>query len=280
MQLRVHPKPVLCRPRMAEIYADELTLARCAAADAGQFALGHFRAAGLAVEAKVDGSPVTIADRGAEEVLRRTIMATFASDGILGEELGETSGTSGRRWIIDPIDGTQSFIRGVPLWGVLVGLEDRGECVLGVLALPALGETLWAVRGQGAFVNGTPARVSETMLADATILTSDASPAHFGDKHAGFTRLLARTARHRGWGDCYGYALVATGRAEIMLDPLMNPWDAAAVKPIIEEAGGVFCAWDGSPTIYGGSALAMPTTLRASVLAALGDGELAPRGGR
>jgi histidinol phosphatase-like enzyme (inositol monophosphatase family) len=253
---------------MSASYADELAVARRAADEAGRFALGHFKT-GLAVEAKADGSPVTIADRGAEERLRATLGAAFPADGILGEELGETSGASGRRWIIDPIDGTQSFIRGVPLWGVLVALEDRGECVVGVVALPALGETLWAVRGGGAFVNGAPARVSTTPLADATICTSDASPRHFGDKHAGFGRLLERTARHRGWGDCYGYALVATGRAEVMLDPLMNAWDAAAVRPIIEEAGGTFCAWDGTPTIYGGSALAMPAALRDPVLAAL-----------
>lgn len=256
---------------MSDTYADELAVARRAADDAGRFALGHFKTR-LAVEAKADGSPVTIADRGAEERLRGVLGGAFPADGFLGEELGEAAGTSGRRWIIDPIDGTQSFVRGVPLWGVLVALEDRGECVLGVVALPALGETLWAVRGQGAFVNGAPARVASTALADATICTSDASPRHFGDKHAGFDRLLRATARHRGWGDCYGYALVATGRAEVMLDPLMNPWDAAAVKPIVEEAGGCFCAWDGTATIYGGSALAMPATLRAPVLAALGAG--------
>lgn len=256
---------------MSVPYADELAAARRAADEAGRFALGHFKTR-LAVEAKADGSPVTVADRGAEERLRRVLGAAFPADGFLGEELGAADGSSGRRWIIDPIDGTQSFVRGVPLWGVLVALEDRGECVLGVVALPALGETLWAVRGQGAFVNGTPARVAATPLADATVCTSDASPRHFGDKHGGFERLLRATARHRGWGDCYGYALVATGRAEVMLDPLMNPWDAAAVKPIVEEAGGCFCAWDGSPTIYGGSALAMPIALRDSVLATLGAG--------
>jgi histidinol phosphatase-like enzyme (inositol monophosphatase family) len=256
---------------MSNVYADELAFARRAAEDAGRFALSHFRT-GLTVEYKADQTPVTLADRGAEERLRAAIAATFSADGVLGEELGEIAGTSGRRWIIDPIDGTQSFIRGVPLWGVLVALEDRGECVVGVVALPALGETLWATRGGGAFVNGAPAHVSAvTTLADATILTSDASARHFGDKHAGAERLIARAARQRGWGDCYGYALVATGRAEVMLDPLMNPWDAAAVKPIVEEAGGTFCAWDGTATIYGGSAMAMPAALRAPVLSALCD---------
>jgi histidinol-phosphatase len=254
---------------MTHAYAEELAFARHIAEDAGRFALAHFRTA-LAVEYKADHSPVTLADRGAEERLRTAIGTACARDGILGEELGEASGSSGRRWIIDPIDGTQSFIRGVPLWGVLVALEDRGECVVGVVALPALGETLWAARGGGAFVNGAPARVSSvTTLADVTILTSDASPRHFGDKHAGYQRLLGCAARQRGWGDCYGYALVATGRADVMLDPLMNPWDAAAVKPIVEEAGGTFCAWDGTPTIYGGSGLAMPAALRAPVLGAL-----------
>src|SRR5687767_13153691 len=154
-------------------YAAELALARRAAEEAGRFALGHFTT-GLTVELKADGSPVTLADRGAEERVRSAIAAAYPADGILGEELGEASGTSGRRWIIDPIDGTQSFIRGVPLWGVLVALEDGGECVLGVVALPALGETLWAARGGGAFLNGTPARVSAvTTLGDATVLTSD-----------------------------------------------------------------------------------------------------------
>jgi histidinol phosphatase-like enzyme (inositol monophosphatase family) len=254
---------------MPSEYAEELALARRAAEDAGRFALGHFRT-GLTVEAKADGSPVTLADRGAEERLRAMLGTACPRDGILGEELGDAPGTSGRRWIIDPIDGTQSFIRGVPLWGVLVALEDQGECVLGVVALPALGETVWAARGGGACVNGERVRVSDaTTLAAATVLTSDAGPRHFGDKHAGFERLLRSTARHRGWGDCYGYVLVATGRAEVMLDPLMNPWDAAAVKPIVEEAGGVFCAWDGTPTIYGGSAMAMPAALREPVLAAL-----------
>jgi len=256
---------------MPNRYAEELAVARAAVEEAGRFACRHFGRK-LAVEYKSDRSPVTIADRGAEDLLRRKLAAAFPGDGVLGEELGAHDGTSGRRWIIDPIDGTQSFIRGVPLWGVLVGLEDRGECVVGVVALPALGETLWAVRGEGAYVNGQPARVSAvTSLGDATILTSDASPGHFGDKHAGFARLLTRAARHRGWGDCYGYALVATGRAEVMLDPLMNPWDAAAVRPIVEEAGGVFCAWDGSPTIYGGSGMAMPVALSEPVLAALGS---------
>ncbi len=258
---------------MSDAYTDELAIARRAADEAGRVALGHFKTR-LTVEAKADGSPVTIADRGAEERLRTVLGAAFPTDGFLGEELGESAGASGRRWIIDPIDGTQSFIRGVPLWGVLVALEDRGECVLGVVALPALGETLWAVRGRGAFANGVPARVAATALADATICTSDASPRHFGEKHTGFERLLRRTARQRGWGDCYGYVLVATGRAEVMLDPLMNPWDAAAVKPIVEEAGGVFCAWDGTATIYGGSGLAVPSALRDPVLATLGAGTL------
>jgi histidinol phosphatase-like enzyme (inositol monophosphatase family) len=253
---------------MPNDYRDELETARAAATEAGRLALKHFGGA-LTVEYKADQSPVTIADRRAEESLRATLGGAFPADGVLGEELGEQTGSSGRRWIIDPIDGTQSFIRGVPLWGVLVALEDRGECVLGVIELPAVGESLWAVRGGGAFLNGEPARVSSVALADATVLTSDGGPRHFGDKHAGFQRLLGKVARHRGWGDCYAYALVASGRAEVMLDPLMNAWDAAAVKPIIEEAGGVFCSWDGTPTIYGGSAMAMPAALRDEVLATL-----------
>jgi histidinol-phosphatase len=254
---------------MPDIYTRELDVAIAAVERAGRLTLGYFRTA-LEVERKADASPVTIADRRAEELLRAELTAAFPDDGILGEELAERPGSSGRRWILDPIDGTQSFIRGVPLWGVLVGLEDHGRCVVGVLGLPATGETLWAARGAGAYCNGEPARVScLATLADATVLCGDAHPATFGDKHAGFTRLVERAARQRGWGDCYGYALVATGRAEVMVDPVVNPWDAAALVPIIEEAGGAFSDWSGAVTIYGGSAVATTGALRDEVLRAL-----------
>jgi histidinol phosphatase-like enzyme (inositol monophosphatase family) len=251
-------------------YERELDVARRIVERAGAHTLEYFRSGSLIVEHKADRSPVTIADRRAEELLREELRSAFPDDGILGEELGELGGTSGRRWIVDPIDGTQSFIRGVPLYGVLLGLEDRGACVVGCAGFPALGQTLYAARGGGAFCNGAVARVSAvTALADATVLSSDAGPRHCGDKLEGFMRLLARAGRHRGWGDCYGYALVATGRAEVMVDPLLSPWDCAALVPIIEEAGGVFMDWNGVATIYGGSGMAMPPALRDAVLAAI-----------
>ena len=249
--------------------SDYLDFAIDAAWQAGRLTLAHFQT-GVAVERKPDASAVTIADRAGEQLIRRLIESRFPDHAIVGEEFGSSDFRSSHRWLVDPIDGTNSFVRGVPFYGVLVGLEAGNACVVGCAGFPALGQTLHAARGAGAFANGVRCRVSQaTTLADATVLTSDAGPRHFGDKFAGFVRLLERSARHRGWGDCYGYALVATGRAEVMLDPLMNAWDAAAVKPIIEEAGGTFCAWDGTATIYGGSALAMPAALRDVVLATL-----------
>lgn len=251
-------------------HARELEVALDAVARAGRLTLEYFRTP-VEIERKADASPVTIADRRAETLLREVIARAFPEDGFLGEEHGEEPGRSGRRWILDPIDGTQSFIRGVPLFGVLVGLEEEGRCVVGVAGFPALGETYWATRGKGAFRNGQPICVSSVRsLAEATLLTSDAKPAHYGDKYDGFERLLRRVARQRGWGDCYGYALVASGAGEIMLDPLLNPWDAAAVSAIVEEAGGAFFSWSGETTIYGGSGIATPLALRHEVLAVLG----------
>jgi histidinol-phosphatase len=258
-------------------YANELAVARRAVERAAALTLQYFRS-NLAIEYKADATPVTVADRGAETLLREAVALAFPDDGIFGEEFPEHVGSSGRRWIIDPIDGTASFIRGVPLYGVLLGLElaaddreiDAERCVLGVAAFPAVGETLWAVRGGGAFVNGLPARVSDaTALMGATVVTSDCKPELYGDRHAGFERLLSAAARQRGWGDCYGYALVATGRAEVMVDPLLSPWDCAALAPIVDEAGGVFMDWNGRRTIYGGSGIATSRTLADEVLRTL-----------
>jgi histidinol phosphatase-like enzyme (inositol monophosphatase family) len=250
-------------------YRRELEVARAAVESAGRLTLEYFRR-DVAVERKLDSSPVTAADRGAEELLRARLADAFPGDGILGEEFGDQPGTSGRRWIVDPIDGTQSFIRGIPLYGVLVGLEEEGRCVVGVAGFPALGLVYWAAKGQGAHCNAAPLRVSAVAdLGEATILTTDAKPEHYGDKYAGFERLLRATGRQRGWGDCYGYALVAGGVAEIMVDPLLNPWDSAAVLPIVEEAGGAFFTWEGEPSIYGGSGIATNAALRDRVLALL-----------
>jgi histidinol phosphatase-like enzyme (inositol monophosphatase family) len=224
-----------------------------AAWQAGQLTLAHFQT-GVAVEQKADESPVTIADRGAEELLRRLIEGRFPGHAIVGEEYGETDRDSTYRWIIDPIDGTRSFIRGVPLYGVLIGLEISGENVLGVAHLPGLGEMVAAARGLGCRWNGRPARVSDVSRLDKALLvyTEPTTFAEYGWA-AAWDRLQEATHTQRGWGDCYGHCLVATGRAEVMLDPILSVWDCAALLPILAEAGGTFTDWNGEATIYTGN---------------------------
>jgi histidinol-phosphatase len=221
-----------------------------AAWQAGQLTLAHFQT-GVAVEQKADESPVTVADRGAEELLRRLIEGRFPDHAIVGEEFGETDRDSTYRWIIDPIDGTRSFIRGVPLYGVLIGLEIGGENVVGAVYLPGLGELVAAAKGHGCRWNGRPAHVSDVSRLDQALLvyTDTAGFADYGRAEA-WARLEAATHTQRGWGDCYGHCLVATGRAEVMLDPILNAWDCAALVPILQEAGGTFTDWNGKVTIY------------------------------
>jgi len=247
-------------------------LARAAAREAAIATLAHFQSDLLAVELKGDASPVTVADRQAEEILRRRIAQDFPDDGILGEEFGEQPGTSGYRWIVDPIDGTKSFVAGVPLYGTLVGVEHQGRSVIGVIQLPALDECVYAAAGQGAWhVRGgsapRPARVSScSKLSEALFLTSELrypTP----DRQQVLARLVEATRVNRTWGDCYGYLLVATGRADVMIDPIMALWDAAALQPILEEAGGVLTDWQGNPTIYSGEAVATNGKLLDQVLA-------------
>ncbi|HEY8516626.1 MAG TPA: histidinol-phosphatase [Candidatus Binatia bacterium] len=250
-------------------YERELEVARRAVEEAGRVTLEYFRR-DFTVERKADDTPVTIADRRAEQSLRAALAEAFPDDGVLGEEFGTLEGRSGRRWIIDPIDGTQSFIRGVPLYGVLLGLEDGGRCVVGAAGFPALGETYFAARGAGAWCNDQRISVSRVAtLAEATVLTSDAKPEHYGDFYPGYERLLRASARQRGWGDCYGYALVARGAADVMVDPKLNPWDIAAIIPILEEAGGAFFDWSGETRIDGGSGIGTNGLLREQVLALL-----------
>ncbi len=242
-------------------YERELDVAIEIAESAGRLTLEHFGTA-LDVEWKADESPVTVADRGAERLIRQRLDEAFPADGQLGEEFGEKTGSSRRRWIIDPIDGTQSFIRGVPLYGVLLGLEDRGRCVVGVMCFPPLSETYSAAVGGPAYRNGSVVHVADDVrLSDATLLSSDIKPDQYGERFSDFERLLGRVGRYRGWGDCYGYALVASGRAEIMLDPLLNPWDIAAVLPILEAAGGRFVGWNGDPGIRAGSGIGTTNAL-------------------
>lgn len=245
-------------------WSRELDVAMEAVWAAGRATLRWFQA-GVDVERKRDRSPVTAADRESERVMRALLRQRFPDDGILGEEAGEDAGRSGRRWILDPIDGTRSFVHGVPLYGVMAALESEGEAVLGVLHFPALGETVAAARGLGCRWNGRPCRVSETdNLDDALVVTSgDAGPAN--PRHAALLRLGDRVDTFRTWGDCYGYALVATGRADAMLDPVLEIWDAAAVRPVIEEAGGVFSDWAGQASHRSGHAIGTNSRLAAAI---------------
>jgi histidinol-phosphatase len=222
---------------------------------AGTFALRHFRA-DVTVEWKGDGSPVTIADRGAEAEARAWIQAHFPADAILGEEMGEKRGTSGRRWLVDPIDGTKSFVRGVPLWGSLVAVMEGDEVLAGAAYFPAVGESLAAAPGCGCWHDGTRARVSDiARLGDATVLITD-------DRGLPGWEAFARNAAvSRTWGDCFGYLLVATGRAEVMVDAVLNPWDSACLLPIIQEAGGVFTDLGGVVTAIGANAIATNTNI-------------------
>ena len=226
-----------------------------AARQAGAITLEHFQTA-LAPERKPDRTFVTAADRKSEQRLRALFRRAYPDHGILGEEFGEERGSSGWTWIIDPLDGTASFIHGVPLFGVLIGLERDGEVVLGVANFPALGELVCAAKGMGCFWNGRPAAVSKVEdVKEALLLFTDSSSFAAYGREGAFRRLLGTTRMHRSWGDCYGHVLVATGRAEVMLDPVMSVWDCAALLPIVQEAGGTFTDWSGRPTIRGGNAI-------------------------
>jgi len=257
----------------AEI-APRLALARAAGLEAGRLTLRYFQTTDYQVERKSDNSPVTIADRSAEELLRQRIAAVFPSDGVLGEELGTRDGTSGFRWILDPIDGTKSFIHGVPLYGTMVAVEHEGRAVVGMVFMPALGEGVFAGAGQGAWHfrgdgEPRPARVStKSRLAEGLFVTSAVDTFAERGKLAAFEALQRAAWITRTWGDCYGYLLVATGRAEVMVDPVMNVWDCAAVQPIVEEAGGTFTDWQGTSTIHAGEAIATNGLVLDEVLAA------------
>ena len=215
-----------------------LEFALDAAWQAGRITLSYFQNQ-VAAERKADNTPVTIADRQAEQKLRELITHYWPDHSFLGEEFGQQAGNSGYRWLIDPIDGTKSFVSGVPFYANLLALTKDDEPLLGVAHFPALNETVYALRGEGCFWNGRRAHVSQVdKLADAVLLFSDMDT--FGEKTAVWQHLIAATYVQRTWGDAYGYSLVATGRAEIMLDPIMALWDCGPFQVILEEAGGTF----------------------------------------
>jgi len=232
-----------------------LEVAISAAKAAGEVALRHFRT-DLTVERKADRSPVTVADRECEHRIVEIIRSAFPDHSILGEELGEHRGDA-RKWIIDPIDGTKSFIRGIPFFATLIALEEEGEVTTGVIHAPATGELLHAQRGCGAFDAEGPLRVSDKKsLASSMLVFGGASVLRQTGHWGAYERLVDASGRQRGYGDYFGYTFVARGQAEGMIDVDLKPWDLAALKIIVEEAGGRFTDFKGEPTIYGGSAIA------------------------
>jgi histidinol phosphatase-like enzyme (inositol monophosphatase family) len=260
---------------MSPSHADlerRLVLAVAAAREAGDLTLKYYRRDDLNVERKKDNTPVTIADRQAELLLRERIAAEFPDDGIFGEEHPERPGTSGFRWILDPIDGTKSFIHGVPLYGTLIGVEYEMESVLGVIRIPAQDECVYAATGQGAWYQSgeqspKPAHVSSCQsMSEALFLNSEVRCFDDTGRRAAYDRLQNASRLARTWGDCYGYMMVATGRADVMVDPIMALWDAAALQPILEEAGGTFTDWQGCPTIQSGEGIATNGLLLDEVL--------------
>jgi histidinol-phosphatase len=257
---------------LAAEVAKRLELALAAGKEAGRLTLRYFKQDNYQVERKTDESPVTIADRSAEQLLRERIGAAFSDDGILGEEFGSAPGTSGFTWILDPIDGTKSFISGVPVYGTMVAVEHEGRALAGLVYMPALDEGVYASSQQGCWhfqAQRQPqrCRVSQkSRLAEGLFLTSQVDTFAKRGAMAAFDALQATAYITRTWGDCYGYLLVATGRAEAMVDPIMNVWDAAAVQPIIEEAGGTFTDWQGNPTIHAGESVATNGLIRDEVL--------------
>ena len=223
---------------------------------AGDVAHAHFRT-NVAVELKGDGSPVTAADRAAETAAREWIRRRFPADGILGEEFGVERPEARRRWIMDPIDGTKSFVAGVPLWGTLVAVAEGDAVLAGAAYFPPVGELVAAAPGEGCWWNGARARVSDVASLDrAMVLTTDPKFSHRPDRRDAWRALEDAAGLSRSWADCYGYLLVATGRAEVMVDAIVGDWDTAPLLPILEEAGGAFTTWDGRRTAFGGDAIA------------------------
>jgi histidinol-phosphatase len=242
-----------------------------AAQQAGRLALRYFDSP-VNVEWKEDHSPVTIADREAEALLRTKLLGRFPSDGFIGEESGDAPGSSGYRWIIDPVDGTRSFVRGIPLWATLVGLEYKGEQIAGVADVPALKQTYRALRGDGAYRDERQIRVSDVAeLSRAQIFYSSLSWFIKAGCRDEFLNLVGRTERQRGFGDFYGFLLVAQGSGELMVEHGCHAWDLAATKAIVEEAGGRFTDWKGNTDIFRPDVVASNGRLHAESLRILGE---------
>jgi histidinol phosphatase-like enzyme (inositol monophosphatase family) len=265
---------------MAELQ-ERLDLAVAIAREAGDLTMRYFRVSDLVVDRKADNSPVTRADREAEELMCERLASACPDDAIVGEEFGSREGSSGFTWYLDPIDGTHSFVHGVPLFGNMLGLEHGDQAAAGILMFPALHEIVYASKGQGAWwatdvaalpakLDVRPAHVSATAeLRGAALATTGLEAFEEAGIAGALSRIAASGAATRGWSDCYGHLLVATGRADAMIDAVMNVWDSAPLQPIVEEAGGRFTDLAGNATIHGGSALSTNGLLHESLLTLL-----------
>jgi len=219
------------------------------------------------VISKADDSPVTIADRETEQVMREEILKRFPDHGIIGEEFGKTNEDSNIQWVLDPIDGTKSFIHGVPFYTNLIGILIDNEPVVGVINAPALNEICVAGIGLGATFNGKPCAVKETEeLSDCTLLVTEINRFKEMKMQPIFQELLDKTKIHRTWGDAYGHMMVATGRADLMIDPKLSIWDAAALMPVLQESGGIFADFTGKETIHTGEGFSTNRKLAPKVL--------------
>ena len=244
-------------------------LAMEAARKAGDLARGFYETT-FEVEKKADNSPVTIADKQAEQLIRQMVTQHFPDDGFLGEEFGDQPGGSGFRWVIDPIDGTRSFVRHIPIWATLIGLEYRGEQIGGIAYIPVFDQMYRALRGDGAYVGDRRIQVStEDQLSESLMCYSSIRWFQSAGREKTFLELVSKTQRQRGFGDFYGFVLVAEGAADLMLEHGVHEWDVSALKAIVEEAGGTFTDWKGTPTTATPDVLATNGKLHAATLAIL-----------
>ena len=259
-------------------YAADLALARALADDADAISLARFGASDLVVESKPDLTPVSDADRAVEQAVRGRLERERPGDAVLGEEFG-SAGSGTRRWVLDPIDGTKNYVRGVPVWATLIALMDGDDVVVGVVSAPSLGRRWWAMQGGGAWLSvfGAPARrlsvSGVSAVADASVsYSSFAGDEAWGDRHAGFTGLLLDAWRTRGYGDFWSYMLVAEGAVDIAAEPDLELYDMAALYPVVTEAGGRFTGLEGRDGVLHGNAVATNGLLHDAVLAALTPG--------
>jgi histidinol-phosphatase len=265
---------------VARSNSDDLALAHVLADTADAIAMARFRALDLRVTAKPDLTPVSDADTAVEKAMRSTLSRTRPRDGVLGEEYGASTGAAGtsqRQWVIDPIDGTKNYVRGVPIWATLIALMEGNEPVVGLVSAPALGRRWWAAKDLGAYAGkhntsaATAIRVSGvSRLADASFCYSSLTGWEQAGRLDAVIEITRRTWRNRAFGDFYGYMLVAEGAVDVMVEPELSLWDLAALVPIVTEAGGTFTDLEGRPGPGGGSAVATNGKLHSEILDRLG----------